>query len=76
MVLVGVSLVICVSFGDSYFQAVEADLCVLWYSFAMECGVACVPTCDVPFNDCLSETSSPPVDRKFTFIKISTLGVC
>ena len=41
------------------------------------CGgsVACVPECDAPFNNGLSETSVPPVDRKFLFINIIPLRI-
>ena len=75
MVVINVALVICVSFGNAYFESTEADLCVFWYSFAMKGSVACVPACDTPFNDGLSETSTPTVDRKFPFINIITLRI-
>ena len=75
MVLTDIALVICVSFGNAYFESTEADVCVFWYSFAMKGSVACIPTCDTPFNDGLSETSTPTVDRKFPFINIITLRI-
>ena len=75
MVVIDVSLVICVSFGNAYFESTEADVCVFWYSFAMKDSGVCVPACDTPFNDGLSETSTPTVDRKFSFINIITLRI-